>query len=97
MKRIITVLLLLSVLGVSIPTLIFATSQADAVTQSSKISLNAGNVSDLQKLPGIGEVTAERIVAFRKQNGPFTTIDSLLKVKGVGVKTLEKIRPILEL
>ncbi|MBE0500675.1 MAG: helix-hairpin-helix domain-containing protein [Desulfuromonadales bacterium] len=97
MKRLITVLLMLSVLGVSTPVILFAAGGADAVEQSAKVSLNAGTVADLQALPGIGKVTAERIVAFRKQNGPFTKVDDLLKVNGVGAKTLAKIRPMVVL
>ncbi len=97
MKRLITVLLMLSVLGVSTPVILFAAGGVTAVEQSAKISLNAGTVADLQALPGIGKVTAERIVAFRKQNGPFAKVDDLLKVNGVGAKTLAKIRPMVVL
>ena len=97
MKRLITILLMLSVFGMSLPAVVFAASSADAVEQMSKVSLNAGSASDLQILPGIGAVTAERIVAYRVKNGPFATVDALLKVKGIGAKTLEKISPMLEL
>ncbi len=97
MKRLITILLMLSVFGMSLPAVLFAAGSADAVEQSSKVSLNAGSVSDLQVLPGIGAVTAERIVAYREKNGPYATVDALLNVKGIGVKILEKISPMLEL
>jgi len=97
MKRIITGLLLLCLLGVAVPAVICAAETVETVEQSTKVSLNAGTASDLQVLPGIGEVTAERIIAFRDQNGPFASVDDLIKVKGVGNKTLEKIRPLLEL
>lgn len=44
-------------------------------------------------LDGIGETLAQRIVEDREQNGPFGSIDDLLRVKGIGPKTLEKMRP----
>lgn len=98
MKRLMTVLLMLVVMGVSTPVMSFAaTTSIEAGEQMVKVSINAGSTVDLQTLPGIGAVTAERIVAFREQNGPFASIDDLVKVKGVGVKTLEKLRPMLEL
>jgi len=49
------------------------------------------------KLPKIGPVTAERIIRFRDDYGSFDTIEDLSKVKGIGTKTLEKIRPFVEL
>ncbi len=97
MKRFITIGLMLCVLGVAVPAVTFAAGSVDAVEQAAKVSLNAGSAMDLQTLPGIGEVTADRIIAFRDMNGPFATVDDLIKVKGVGSKTLEKLRPMLEL
>ena len=97
MKRFITILLMMFVFGVVSPAVLLAAVSADAVEQAAKVSLNAGSISELQTLPGIGEVAAERIVAYRKQNGPFGSVDALTKVKGVGVKTLAKIRPLVEL
>jgi competence protein ComEA len=97
MKRFMTVVLMLIVVGVSMPAMLFATTGTEAGEQMIKVSINAGSTEELQALPGIGEVTAGRIVEFRDQNGPFAMIDDLVKVKGVGVKTLEKLRPMLEL
>ena len=84
-------------MGVAVPSVLFAAGNADGVEQIAKVSLNAGSAMDFQTLPGIGEVTAERIISFREQNGPFASVDDLIKVKGVGFKTLEKLRPIVEL
>ncbi|HET7628393.1 MAG TPA: ComEA family DNA-binding protein [Bacillales bacterium] len=57
-----------------------------------KVNVNSASVSDLEKLPGVGEVTAEAIVAFRKQHGPFKQLSDLLAVKGIGEKTLDTLR-----
>lgn len=55
---------------------------------------NAGN-DLLQTVPGIGKSLAERIVAFREKNGAFASVDDLLKIQGIGEKSLEKLRPYL--
>jgi competence protein ComEA len=46
----------------------------------------------LTQLPKIGPVTAEKIILYRNDFGAFKTVDELVKVKGIGKKTLEKIR-----
>lgn len=59
------------------------------------ININTASKSDLMTLPTIGPVTAERIIRYREDFGTFQVIDDLLKVKGIGVKTLEKIKPLI--
>ena len=59
------------------------------------IAINTANKNELMKLPGIGETTAERIIAFRQENGPLKNDTELLKVKGIGKKKLEQIKPYL--
>lgn len=61
------------------------------------LDLNQATVEDLQAVPGIGPALARRIIDYRKIHGPFTQVDDLLKVKGIGEKSLEKIRRYLEL
>ena len=56
------------------------------------VNLNSATAKELEALPGIGKSTAGNIVAYRTEKGKFKTVDELLKVKGVGDKTLEKIR-----
>lgn len=63
-----------------------------AAAQVATLNVNTASAGELQNLPGIGEVTAERIVAYRTEHGPFATVDDLTKVKGIGAKTLEKFR-----
>ena len=48
------------------------------------ININRATVSDLDSLDGIGPVIAKRIIAFRTANGPFTAVEDLLKVSGIG-------------
>ena len=55
-----------------------------------KINLNKATAEELSQLKGIGMKYAERIVEFRDKNGPFKHVEDLLKVPGIGQKTLEK-------
>ena len=57
-----------------------------------KIDINRAEPWLLEALPAIGEVTAQAIVDYRSENGPFRRIEDLLKVSGIGSATLEKIR-----
>jgi competence protein ComEA len=55
-----------------------------AIRKNGPIMINRASVKDFESLDGIGPVLANRIVAFRKLNGPFTAIEDLLKVPGIG-------------
>jgi len=57
-----------------------------------KIDINRAEPWLLEALPGIGEVLAQRIADYRSENGPFKTIEGLLKVSGIGPATFEKIK-----
>lgn len=60
------------------------------------VNINTADKAMLTLLPGIGPVTAEAILAYRKDNGDFKSIDELTKVKGIGDKTLVKLKPYLQ-
>lgn len=59
------------------------------------VDLNRATAGELQALPGIGPVTAERIVAFRNENGRFARVADLIEVAGVGPRTLERLTPLV--
>ena len=61
------------------------------------ININRATKAEFDSLVGIGPVIAGKIVTYRNQNGPFMAIEDLLKVSGIGAKTLERIRPRLTL
>lgn len=60
-----------------------------------RIDLNAATREELETLPGIGPVLAERILNYREEHGPFEALSDLLLVEGIGKKTLENIEPYL--
>jgi competence protein ComEA len=57
-----------------------------------KININTAFAGDLQLLPGIGEVTAERIIDYREQKGGFRRIEDIKNVKGIGDKKFAQIK-----
>ena len=59
------------------------------------IDVDRATAAELERLPGIGPSLASRIVADREQNGLFGTPEALRRVKGIGPRTLERIRPYL--
>jgi len=64
-----------------------------ATAAFAKVNINTATVDELATLNGIGKAKAEAIVAYRATNGNFTTITDLTKVKGIGDKIIEKIKP----
>lgn len=61
------------------------------------IDINTAPKNDLLTLPKIGPVTAERIIRYRVDFGLFKSIDDLVNVKGIGPKTLEKLKPFIKI
>jgi competence protein ComEA len=59
------------------------------------VNVNTASATELEALPGIGEVIAQAIVDYRTENGPFATVDALLDVSGIGDATLEDIRDLV--
>lgn len=58
-----------------------------------KVNINSADASQLALLPRVGPSVAQRIVEFRKENGPFKSPDDLMLVRGIGEKTYALIKP----
>ena len=56
---------------------------SEYLTRDGKININTATAKELQLIPGIGEKLAERIIAYRTENGPFTEPDDLYNIKGI--------------
>ncbi len=59
------------------------------------VNINTAGATELEALPGIGEVLAATIVAYRDEHGPFVSVDQLEDVSGIGPSTLEEIRDLV--
>jgi len=62
---------------------------------SSRLNINMATVEQLTKLPMIGEKRAEKIVQFRRANGPFTTVGDLANIPGIGGGTVKMLRDLV--
>lgn len=65
--------------------------EANVVGPKGKVDVNRADAATLQEVPGIGPVTAERLLAHREEHGPFTSAEDLLDVPGIGQRTLDRL------
>jgi len=76
--------------------LMFVTLVSVAQAADKLVDINRATVDELaDALPGIGPKKAARIVQWREDHGPFPTIETLIEVRGIGERTLEKLRDLL--
>lgn len=59
---------------------------------SSLVNINSASSDELKTLPGVGDATAEAILDDRRSNGPFTSIEDLMRVSGIGEKKFAKLK-----
>ncbi len=64
-------------------------------SKGGKVNINYAGESDLMTLPGIGEKTAKKILAYREEHGRFTSVDELMKVPGIGESKYEAIKDLI--
>ncbi|MGE3978121.1 MAG: ComEA family DNA-binding protein [Nitrospira sp.] len=78
-----------------------ANMKAVALTEPSKtavhsrLDLNRASARELESLPGIGAVMAQRVIAFRESAGGFRTVEALREVKGIGAKKFDRLKSLV--
>ena len=73
------------------------TAAPEGILECGRLKVNLATASELEALPGIGPTMARRIVEERARSGPFRRPEDLLKVKGIGPKTLDRLRDQIDL
>ncbi|MBN2117839.1 MAG: ComEA family DNA-binding protein [Anaerolineales bacterium] len=75
------------VIGTPVPEVETSTSEV--------ININTASIAELDTLPGIGPTTAQKIIDYREQNGPFLNIEDIINVSGIGPGTYERIKDLI--
>ncbi len=73
-----------------------STSKTTKKAPAKNIDINSANKDTLMQIPGIGPKTADSILKHRKANGKFKSVNDLTNVKGIGDKSLKKMKPFLK-
>ena len=68
---------------------------SSAKNETSLISINTADLTELQQLPGIGPAKAEAIIQYREEEGPFGVVEDLQNISGIGEKTFEKLKDLI--
>jgi competence protein ComEA len=72
-----------------------ASAGSPSPATAARISINTASVAELDTLPGVGPVTAQRIVAYREQHGPFASVQQLRDAKLVNASTYDRIKDLV--
>ncbi len=65
------------------------------LAEKNKVCVNTASVDELVRIPEVGPETARRIVEYRDANGPFSSVEQFLEIKGIGEKKLEKMKDMI--
>ena len=71
-------------------------SQSGAV-QTEQVNINTAGAAELQHLPRVGPAISNRIIEYRQKNGAFSKKEDLMKVKGIGPKTFERLASLIKI
>jgi len=87
--------LAIRILGAGLVLLLLSTTVVGQKKQppAKPIDLNSATIKELEELPGVGKVTAQRIIDARQKSGRFRRVEDLLAIRGISTKRLEILRP----
>jgi competence protein ComEA len=87
--------LAIRILGAGLALLLLSTAVVGQKKQppAKPIDLNTATIKELEELPGVGKVTAQRIIDARQKSGRFRRVEDLLSIRGISTKRLEILRP----
>ena len=71
--------------------------KSSGINKNGIININKATMEELQTLPGIGEVKAKNIITYREEKGSFKSVDELSNIDGIGVKTVDKLRDMVDI
>ena len=77
------------VLGTPLP------ASTESTSSTELIDINTASLAELDSLPGIGPTTAQKIIDYREQNGPFLTKEDIINVSGIGPGTYERLKDLI--
>jgi competence protein ComEA len=78
--------------GVDLAPLVGPAAALGAAGLDGPVNINTADLEALIALPGIGPALARRIIAYRRQHGPFTSIDQLIDIQGIGPRNIDEFR-----
>jgi competence protein ComEA len=70
--------------------------QTSAAATQNPININTASADELERLPYIGRKTAEKIVEFREENGPFRRVEHVMQIRGISEKRFLEIQQLLK-
>lgn len=73
----------------------YSTTNQLTSSPANLVNINTASNAELDQLPGVGEITAQRIIDYRLQNGPFSSIDELMQVPGIGSNKFENLKDLV--
>jgi competence protein ComEA len=78
-----------------VPSRVAAAGGSSPSTPAGPVHLNTATLEDLDGLPGVGPVTAQKILDYRQQHGAFSSVDELDAIPGIGPKRLDQLRDLV--
>ena len=70
--------------------------QASVTTTANAININTATAEELDQLPHVGRKTAEKIIQFREENGPFRRVEHVMQIRGISEKRFLELQPFLK-